>query len=248
MNNQIIEYIKKISIATSYLSSCIKNNDPIQNALQEKSILFLNLFENSFDFDLDFENFKQSVIFNIQKVISLLEVARASGAISKSQADIFLRNLNNFKNFIQSQKVVQTVSDYLSQLEENLDFKSGINNTIEEKKNAKQNLIKNFETKEVSKTFDLQKGEMEETKENKVTEIQEENADEDESAIAQTIQEIRRQKIMNILKNRASNLTEIKSYFENITPKTLQRDISDLVKEKKIIRLGDRRWAKYYLK
>jgi hypothetical protein len=71
---------------------------------------------------------------------------------------------------------------------------------------------------------------------------------EEETLVVVKEQDARKQKILKVLKENAASLADIKAHFNDITSKTLQRDLADLLSEKRIVRMGDRRWAKYYLK
>lgn len=58
----------------------------------------------------------------------------------------------------------------------------------------------------------------------------------------------RKQIILAALSRQASGLKELRELIPNTNDKTLQRDLNDLIRDRKIIRLGEKRWAKYYLK
>ena len=58
----------------------------------------------------------------------------------------------------------------------------------------------------------------------------------------------RKQIILAALSRQASGLKELRELIPNMNDKTLQRDLNDLIRDRKIIRLGEKRWAKYYLK
>lgn len=59
----------------------------------------------------------------------------------------------------------------------------------------------------------------------------------------------RREKILSILKSGGgASIGDISKQFPGLNSKTLQRDLLDLMREKRVIMLGKKRWAKYYLK
>jgi len=61
--------------------------------------------------------------------------------------------------------------------------------------------------------------------------------------------EDRKSKLLEILKiGGGSAIGEIAKHFPGLNVKTLQRDLLDLMREKKVIMLGKKRWSKYYLK
>lgn len=61
--------------------------------------------------------------------------------------------------------------------------------------------------------------------------------------------EDRKNKLLEILKaGGGSAIGDITKHFPGLNVKTLQRDLLDLMREKKVIMLGKKRWAKYYLK
>lgn len=78
-------------------------------------------------------------------------------------------------------------------------------------------------------------------------EIQETNADRNDIGDELTGRD-RKQIILAALSRQASGLKELRELIPNTNDKTLQRDLNDLIRDRKIIRLGEKRWAKYYLK
>jgi hypothetical protein len=61
--------------------------------------------------------------------------------------------------------------------------------------------------------------------------------------------EDRKSKLLEILKvGGGVAIGEVAKQFPGLNVKTLQRDLLDLMREKKVIMLGKKRWAKYYLK
>lgn len=69
-----------------------------------------------------------------------------------------------------------------------------------------------------------------------------------ESAEGELTGRDRKQIILTALSRQASGLKELRELIPNTNDKTLQRDLNDLIRDRKIIRLGEKRWAKYYLK
>lgn len=60
--------------------------------------------------------------------------------------------------------------------------------------------------------------------------------------------EDRKQKILNLLKNNdKKTIKEISSIFEDISEKSIQRDLADLVESGRLLANGERRWRVYYL-
>ena len=60
--------------------------------------------------------------------------------------------------------------------------------------------------------------------------------------------EDRKQKILNSLKeNDKKTIKEISSIFEDISEKSIQRDLADLVKSGRLLANGEKRWRVYYL-
>lgn len=61
--------------------------------------------------------------------------------------------------------------------------------------------------------------------------------------------ESRKSKLLELLKiGGGVAIGEVTKHFPGLNVKTLQRDLLDLMREKKVIMLGKKRWAKYYLK
>jgi hypothetical protein len=60
--------------------------------------------------------------------------------------------------------------------------------------------------------------------------------------------EERRNKILKCLVNGGGSIRDIAIKLPDLNEKTIQRDLLGLMREKKVIMLGKKRWAKYYLK
>jgi hypothetical protein len=61
--------------------------------------------------------------------------------------------------------------------------------------------------------------------------------------------EDRKNKLLGVLKTGGGvSIGDIGKVFPGLNTKTLQRDLLDLMREKKVLMLGKKRWAKYYLK
>lgn len=59
---------------------------------------------------------------------------------------------------------------------------------------------------------------------------------------------IRRERVLSLLsKTDVRSIKDIAPHFTDCSEKTIQRDLNDLVDEKKIVRVGDRRWSTYKL-
>lgn len=80
------------------------------------------------------------------------------------------------------------------------------------------------------------------TSEDNVVSIQSQRKDSD------TEIEERRTKILKILQSGGGNIKDISDKITGVNEKTLQRDLIELMRSRKVIMLGKKRWAKYYLK
>jgi hypothetical protein len=58
----------------------------------------------------------------------------------------------------------------------------------------------------------------------------------------------RRQRVLQCLSYGGASIKDIWSQMKDVSEKTVQRDLLGLMREKKVIMLGKKRWAKYYLK
>ncbi len=58
----------------------------------------------------------------------------------------------------------------------------------------------------------------------------------------------RRTRILNALIAGGGSIKEIATKLKDISEKTIQRDLLELMRDKKVIMLGKKRWSKYYLK
>lgn len=236
-------HFKNIALATSYLASVVSDNLFIKSSLQSAAVNILKL-------KVETKEEIAEALDTLKLTMSIVDLGAVDNSISQMNASVFNKGINNFINILEESqseegekqdKISGIISGYFIENKiENIDFKNtDLSKKLEEAINQK---AKDRATESVEEVKELD----EKIEENNQEATQEVIVQEPE--LPTTDQDIRKIKILKILQKSASNLSEISINFTDITIKTVQRDLLDLMRERKIIRLGERRWAKYYLK
>lgn len=158
----------------------------------------------------------------VNYTLNLIDLGVVDGSVTAADADIFRRGVLKVK----------------AQLRERTVSKISLSHLFE------QDIIDNQE-KEVQKIEKIN-----EEKEEEIKPI--EAAKEEIENIILSNQEVtsrdRKKMILAVISRQASGLKELRELIPNTNDKTLQRDLNDLIRDRKILRLGSKRWAKYYIK
>ena len=271
----MFEYIKRVSIAVSFISRKIDTEGHnVKKVLEDLSLSLLALSQHFRDENYSNDDL-QKLADKISYLIDVVDFARINSFVSPMNARVFVESQVNFLKHVLNlleQKNSLTMPLYqLNQLDD-----------VMTRKNAKENLTnKNFdfsftsiptvttkiifeENKEDKKTdtdFEIEKEV--EVIERKMKEIEPEikakkiveesmlypqvSTEASPEHVEKEISE-RRSRILKVLTTGGGSIREISAKLRDINEKTLQRDLLELMRDKKIIMLGKKRWAKYYLK
>lgn len=219
--------LKNVSLACSYLSSLVKDNEVFKRKLQEESLIFLELYNLSKGHDRSVS--ADFLSLQLDNLLDVVGVGLVDGSVTEQNANTLKQGVTKVK-----QQVVEKLRSGQVNISQffpkdtspiNKEIQNQITTTIAGPKSlevvnsravAKQNLIESSETETVPGNDTDLRG--------------------------------RRAKILSQLSLGACGLKELRVLFSDVNDKTLQRDLLDLIKDKKVIRMGEKRWAKYYLK
>lgn len=266
----MFEYIKRVSIAIKFISQKMDAREvAIKDILNKESIEFLKLAQDFRSEDFELEILKE-LEMRVHFIIDLMDYARVDNSISSGNAKIFIESLTNFLKFINHlEEQIYSLPASLSELRENdetLSRKMGKNTSqnIYENQNVSIRKVSNFNFSEVpvfpqkSLYFSNDKTDFStpstgvKTSTNAVDE--EENTDKKapkkEEIIEDTQNEKRQRKerVLKLLSMGGGSIKEVSKKMKDVTEKTVQRDLLELMRERKVIMLGQKRWAKYYIK
>ncbi len=272
MEKSFQEYVKNISIAINYIANVIDGHPHIKDILQKEGIKVFVLGTETVDSNFN-KNKKNELKKTILNTIDIMEIGRADNAVSDMNFSVFKEGVFKFISFLDSlageetpmSKLMQNLINMQTEIDRknakelvsgNLNFysKNEINNDLKHSKvNAKdmqieaQNAVKIepvLEKKATKSDAENLKSIDTDIKVKTDTEIEIETDEEEVVTPA-----MRRSQIVNLLKDKGGqNIKDIKNVIGQVTDKTILRDITDLMIEKKVFRIGDKRWAKYYLK
>lgn len=219
--------LKNVSLACSYLSSLVKDNEVFKQKLQEESLIFLELYNLSKGHDRSVS--ADSLSLQLDNLLDVVGVGLMDGSVTEQNANTFRQGVAKVRQHLVEKLRGGQVS--ISQFfpkdtsSPNREIHNQITTTVAGPKSlevvnsramAKQNLIESSEAEIVPGNDTDLRG--------------------------------RRAKILSQLSLGACGLKELRVLFSDVNDKTLQRDLLDLIKDKKVIRMGEKRWAKYYLK
>jgi hypothetical protein len=228
----------------------VEGNAYIKDILQKEGLKVFVLGNEVVDakFSLSKKNeLKKTLYF----VIDIMDMGYTQGFISEMNFTVFKDGVSKFFTYLDGVTVEETaVSKLLKGL---IDMQSEI-----DRKNAKELALKDVVNKNLPNVVPEFKSEKKEVNFNKdeLQVAQEEEADivikkeENEDAKEEKNDpKDRKQKIIELLKDKGGqNIKDIKEEVRHVTDKTILRDITELMLEKKVFRVGEKRWAKYYLK
>jgi hypothetical protein len=258
MNKEIQNRLKNISLATSYLSGYVFDNISLKLSLKDISVAILN------------ESASLNDISKIKKllesVLDLVDLGRIDDSVSEMNARVFSQGLTLFLDHLYSSDL--SVIDSLEEAQKNEKDRSVADRLTEILGGAvdesEQSKIEDKVTKRVVSAMPKieENKELEEESESKMiaketllvapVEKDIKLSPRDAGYIFQTVEESqsaqRRAAILSVLAVGGNSVNDIKYKFPQYSPKTLQRDINEMIDEKKIVRIGDKRWAKYYIK
>ena len=229
------EYIQKIVLAMRFLERIIQKNDAAFSVvLNQQALELLKLSEH-----LNIKDIKNK----IQYIVELIDMANMESLLTSMNAEIFINSCVTFiKHLDASLMEVDLENSTLKNLEEYSE--------IFDRKKAKENVqnifLENQEPKNI-KNIVAQKMEIEdfETKEG-VDEVDEKIAKKIASRTGVLNQ--RQKKILDVLAIGGLGLKELTEQLPDLNEKAIQRDLLNLIRNRKIIMIGKKRWSKYYLK
>jgi len=260
---------EKISTALYMVTDLIDSSDPIRQRIRECSIdLIAETRSMSYAFSGDIYFTVARTINKSWEIVSLVEVASSVGFISDMNARILrsvlvelissLRDKQKRESFTQIEdlKIGESLADQISLSKSLFEVKEEVShkgqNTPEKKPAIKE------------KTLSFKKP-VERREESTVPSFSKEESGEASSAPASTpapsyshrkFNEYvnkpkpseRKDKIIQIVKEKGEvNVNDVVTSFPDVSSKTIQRELTSMVEENVLKRVGEKRWSKYSL-
>lgn len=249
---------EKISTALYMVTDLISVNDPIRHRIRECGVdLIAQTRSMSHSFSGDIYFVIARTINKSWEVISLVEVASSVGFISDMNARILksvlielissLRDKQKRESFnqIEDLKIGESLADQISlskslfEVKEESVYKG-------QKESEKMSLIKDKEMSFITPK-QIKKSEAE-VKQTQVIERPSYSHKEFSAFINKPKSNERRPKIIEIVREKGEvGVNDITTSFPDVSSKTIQRELTALVEENVLKRVGEKRWSKYSL-
>jgi len=267
----MFEYIKRVGLATKLLARKInQENVSLKDMLFREALEFIKLSQNFRGIHFDISDLK-TMRLKVLMLIDVVDFARVDNTVGKGDAVIFNQSLTTFLHHLDlqisqvysyesSMDEVKSVSEYVSRklAKENSQAKYSYTNVgnnfsftpmpeteeVYEEVEA-PNVFKNTVQKEVKKSEILytKKAPKGKTRKPKTKEEKEAAKEENKQELLQ-----RKNSVLVALSNGGGSLGDIASKMKGVKEKTIQRDLLTLMREKKVVMVGKKRWARYYVR
>ncbi len=237
--------VEKISTAIYMVTDLIDQDDPIKKRLRQISVdLIGQTREMSYAFSGDIYFMIAGVINKAWEMVSLLEVASSVGFVSDMNHKILKgvlielvgglrdRQKRGSFNVLEDFKIGESFSDQI-ELSKKF-FETNINDNQDQSFDKGQN-IKDKKTSVKVATFPKENISLPKTNisENKVIKQGVSNSE-------------RKDQILNIIKEKGDvSVNDIVTSFPGLSSKTIQRELTSLVEENVLKRVGEKRWSRY---
>lgn len=270
-NNKLYSLLKrtqKIVTAIYMVTECIEDGEPMKNALRTSSLDLLKtvgITDNKTSIKTNFEI--ESAEQTTRSLLSLLEISQIVGLVGTMNSSILMRELTKLSSDLamlrnQNNKSLFTVEGLRSLDVERADFlKNFTFNSQEILKDVpaeikeEDNILKIFLNKsngqghQPNPAKDFGKGH------NNIKNVKDTNPEPKKDKLVGQSKKIdiaikneRRNSILLALKNNNSvTVKDISLIVKNCSEKTLQRELTALVKDNILKKTGEKRWSRYSL-
>ncbi len=264
----MFEYIKRVSIAISFIAQKIDLEAvKMRNILSDLSfdLLFIaqNFRTDNYKSD-DLKALESKIVY----LIDLIDFARINNYISPMNAKVFVDSMLTFLKHILNlidhknshnlplyhlRELDETFARKQAKDREQTKFGSSASNSefgFSELPTHSKRSSQNLSTTASEKVEETAPIVIPETPTEIPKKILEESMIYPDGSLEYFEKEIhdRRGRILNALIAGGGSIKEIATKLKDISEKTIQRDLLELMRDKKVIMLGKKRWSKYYLK
>lgn len=276
-NLLIAKKTEKIVTAIYLISQFLKDNENIKRDMRGEAnqlLKYVNLIAYQKELNDIFVLYKNS-LDSVSILVSYLTVARDANLISRMNTEIVIEGLRILENIlIKKQFTLSNENLYINDEEEliailkekenvKINFNTSFDVLTERNKNINEEEIKNLKKeKVVAVGTTAPKGQLEESIKDIVEKVapikiakkeeEKENKIKRNSVIKkpknQDRKENRREQILSLFtKGTEVSINDISKKIIGCSVKTIQRELNSLLEEKKITRIGEKRWSKYTL-
>jgi len=237
----IIKRTEKLSSALYMVTNFVSDTEPLKWRLRERS---LSLLSDMTSISIKSVSDKAKLLIDtselIGEIISLLEIAKSGSIISDMNVTVLQKEYKSLNSMIEhKEKIKDTVDEIMGEFfDDNVSLGDGNRNKDIYKGHSKGHKYKNsvpYKTDTphgISPRIPLQKYSIKKDKASSVLLTKEE----------------RRNKILGLLKKlKEVTIKDVSSVIVGCSNKTIQRELSSLVKENVLKKEGEKRWSRYSL-
>ena len=262
---------EKIVTAIYLISQFLSDRESLKFSLRDRATALLSIMNQIANQDFDsphitFSDLKntshnifvlyQEILLVVKEIISLLSVTRDARLISEMNTNLVIDNLKKLEEILSRQQFVFN-PDLMKIGEENIyeniyfkrDFKfKPIQDKVANLKNSSTRHAESIRQMSYRNTgLSVNKVNNQDNKINKSVEDKTNNKS-NKSVLIQDRKSNRRDQILALmLKNQEYSISDITSKIPGCSDKTVARELDNLISEKKLQRIGERRWARYSL-
>lgn len=228
--------IERIVTAVYLVSGVLSDQDPLRHTIREEALSLLSFIMDT-GYGADVRGSGQGLIDRIEHIQTLLHIAFVSGTISQMNFGVLKGELDNIVAYIQEKG--QSAFENVSLTEQFFVFERPDHVAVGVKDNAsfrnkgqyQPSAKKTLVSASVSK---------------KTGSGSEKRGAVDNSKEASPRKTVRRERVLEIVrKNGPITIKDISQQIKDCSEKTIQRELTDLIKDNLILRTGERRWSMY---
>lgn len=260
-----LERVEKLVSALYLVTGLLGEKEPIRAKLREESLALLSLCaENTQESEKDKGRIVAEVVASLERVQSLLFVAKASGTISLMNADLLIRGFLSLKHFFDAREsslfevlnVPETHIENMVSVPE-MRARDYVDGASREESKEESKVSTRGEDRRGERTL-LEVSGRESVVETVLKESEMSSAP--KVWMSRTVSEAprgvfkarkvsRREQILGVfVKGRDISIKDISAKVKGCSEKTIQRELNNLVFDHLLSRIGEKRWSRYVLR
>ena len=253
-----LERVEKLVSALYLVTGLLGEKEPIRVKLREEGLALLSLCaENTQESEKDKGRIVAGVVASLERVQSLLFVAKASGTISLMNADLLMRGFLSLKHFFDARESL--LFEALNVPEVRIESMVGLSETDKKGTLAQEERKASPHGEEVTdRRVAVEVAGRESTEEAILKESEMSSAP--KVWMSRTVSEAprgvfkarkvsRREQILSVfVKGRDISIKDISAKVKGCSEKTIQRELNNLVFDHLLSRIGEKRWSRYVLR
>lgn len=228
--------VEKIVTAVYLVSGVLPEQDPLRHTLREEALDLLSFILGT-GYGADMRGLGQGLIDRIEHIKTLLQIALFSKMISEMNFGVLRGELDNLVTYIQEKG--QSAFENVSLTDQFFVFEQPEQSTRVVKDNP------SFQNKGHYQSAGKKSPVLSQVSRKNGSGIEKRGAV-DNSKDASPRKTVRRERVLDIVrKNGPITIKDISQQIKDCSEKTIQRELTDLIKDNLILRTGERRWSMY---